>query len=92
MMKNTRVSKLDWEKDIYAKGMQLNDWPYSEVVSDIMKLTSGKDRRQLRILEIGCGACNNLWFAAEVGFQVSGIDISKTAIEYGRITFRKSWF
>ena len=83
-MKNTRISDVDWEKDIYAKGLQLNDWPFTEVVSDIMKLTSGMDRTQLRILEIGCGACNNLWFAAEVGFQISGLDISETAIQYGK--------
>lgn len=83
-MKSTRKSIVDWEKDIYAKGMQLNDWPFTEVVSDIMKLTSGQDRTKLKILEIGCGACNNLWFAAEVGFQVAGLDISKSAIDYGQ--------
>jgi ubiquinone/menaquinone biosynthesis C-methylase UbiE len=83
-MKNTRISDVDWEKDIYSKGLQLNDWPFTEVVSDIMKLTSGMDKKKLRILEIGCGACNNLWFAAEVGFQISGLDISKSAIDYGK--------
>ena len=91
-MKNTRISNIDWEKDIYAKGLQLNDWPFTEVVSDIMKLTSRMDRTQLRILEIGCGACNNLWFAAEIGFQISGLDISKSAIEYGKSRLEKLGF
>jgi len=91
-MKSTRESIVDWEKDIYAKGMQLNDWPFSEVVSDIIKLTRGKDKSKLRILEIGCGACNNLWFAAEVGFQISGMDISKSAIDYGRSRLKSLGF
>ena len=35
-------------------------------------------------MEIGCGAGNNLWFAAREGFNVSGIDISHSAIEYAK--------
>lgn len=91
-MENTRVSNIDWENDIYAKGQQLNNWPYTEVVSDIIRLTKGKDRTKLRILELGCGTCNNLWFAAELGFQVSGIDISKSAINYGESRLKKLGF
>lgn len=91
-MKNTRISGVDWEKDIYAKGLQLNNWPFSEVVQDIIKLTKGKDRNQLKILEIGCGTCNNLWFAAEVGFQIAGLDISKSAIAYGKSRLEKLGF
>jgi ubiquinone/menaquinone biosynthesis C-methylase UbiE len=91
-MQDKRVSIVDWEKDIYAKGQQLNHWPYTDVVSDVIRLTKGRDRKKLRILEIGCGACNNLWFAAEVGFQISGLDISKSAIEYGESRLEKLGF
>jgi 2-polyprenyl-3-methyl-5-hydroxy-6-metoxy-1,4-benzoquinol methylase len=83
-MQDKRVSIVDWEKDIYAKGQQLNHWPYTNVVSDIIRLTKGKDRKKLKILEIGCGTGNNLWFAAELGMQVYGLDISETAIQYGK--------
>jgi ubiquinone/menaquinone biosynthesis C-methylase UbiE len=83
-MQDKRVSIVDWEKDIYAKGQQLNHWPYTDVVSDVIRLTKGKDRKKLKILEIGCGTCNNLWFAAELGLQVYGLDISETAIQYGK--------
>jgi ubiquinone/menaquinone biosynthesis C-methylase UbiE len=83
-MQDKRISVVDWEKDIYAKGQQLNHWPYNEVVSDVIRLTKGKDKKKLKILEIGCGTCNNLWFAAELGLQVYGLDISETAIQYGK--------
>jgi SAM-dependent methyltransferase len=33
------------------------------------------------VLEVGCGAGNNLWFAAREGFRVAGIDASKEAVE-----------
>jgi ubiquinone/menaquinone biosynthesis C-methylase UbiE len=83
-MNNKRVSVVDWEKDIYAKGKQLNNWPYTDVISDIIRLTKDKDRKKLKILEIGCGTCNNLWFAAELGLNIHGLDLSKTAIDYGK--------
>lgn len=79
-----RISTVDWELDIYANGKQLNHWPFSEVVSDVLNLTLGRDRNMLRVLEIGCGAGNNLWFVAASGFMVAGVDISQTAIKYAR--------
>jgi len=84
MSKSNRESTVDWEMDIYAKGMQLNHWPYTEVISDVLNLTAGMDRSTLRFLEIGCGAGNNLWFAAASGFQVAGLDMSQTAIDYAK--------
>ena len=34
-----------------------------------------------------CGAANNLWFAAREGFQISGIDGSKSAISFAKRRF-----
>lgn len=70
-----------WE-NIYAQGKQLNLWPFSELVSAIMRETAGLDRASVRILELGCGAGNNIYFLAKSGFAVSGIDGSKTAIDF----------
>ena len=91
-MNNNRISVVDWEKDIYAKGKQLNNWPYTDVISDIIRLTKGKDRKTLNILEIGCGTCNNLWFAAELGLNIHGLDMSSTAIDYGKSRLDKLGF
>ena len=74
---------VDWEKDIYAKGQQVNTWPYTDVVSTIMSgFPSAESRQNARFLEIGCGTGNNLWFAGRSGFAVAGMDVSPTAIEF----------
>lgn len=76
-----------WES-IYDKGEQLNRYPFDSVVSFVMSnYPKNKRREDVRILELGCGAGNNLWFAAREGFDVTGIDISPSAIEYAKKRF-----
>jgi ubiquinone/menaquinone biosynthesis C-methylase UbiE len=76
-----------WE-DIYAEGKALNRYPFDQVVSFIYRNYSrNKPRSATKILEIGCGAGNNLWFAAREGFNVAGIDGSQHAIEFARKRF-----
>ncbi len=75
-----------WE-EIYSRNEQLNKYPYDSVVSFIFK-NFGKipyeERKNIKVLEVGCGACNNVWFLAEQGFNTYGIDISETAIDFGK--------
>lgn len=76
-------STVDWERDIYSAGLQLNRWPYSEVVSAFSRRKSRwAGLSSPRVLEIGFGAGNNLWFLAEAGFVVSGIEYSATAVAH----------
>ncbi|MGG4450422.1 class I SAM-dependent methyltransferase [Brevibacillus porteri] len=42
-------------------------------------------RKDIKILEVGCGPGANLWYMAKEGFQVYGIDGSPTAIEQAQI-------
>jgi ubiquinone/menaquinone biosynthesis C-methylase UbiE len=83
-MSESRQSTVDWEKDIYAKGRQINKWPFSDLVSTIMRITAGQVRSGIAALEIGCGTGNNIWFLASEGFDTYGIDMSKTAIDYAQ--------
>lgn len=70
-----------WEEDIYARGAQLNRYPFDAVVSFLFRhAPRTRPRSALSVLEVGCGVGNNLWFAAREGFQVSGIDASSIAI------------
>jgi ubiquinone/menaquinone biosynthesis C-methylase UbiE len=76
-----------WE-GIYSEGKALNRYPFDQVVSFIYRNYSrAKPRAETKILEIGCGAGNNLWFAAREGFTVAGVDCSPSAIEYARQRF-----
>jgi SAM-dependent methyltransferase len=76
-----------WE-DIYHEGRQLNRYPFDQIVSFVYRnYPREKPRSEVRLLEVGCGAGNNLWFAAREGFQVAGIDGSASAIDYARKRF-----
>jgi len=71
-----------WE-GIYSEGKALNRYPFDQVVSFLYRnFSRSKPRSETKILEIGCGAGNNLWFAAREGFTVAGVDGSPSAIEF----------
>jgi SAM-dependent methyltransferase len=78
------MSDNEWETEVYARGRQVNRWPFSDLVSDVMNTTAGQDRSSLSVLELGCGTGNNVWFFLELGMNVCGLDISPTAIEIAR--------
>ena len=80
-----------WE-EIYSRNEQLNKYPFDSVVSFIFKnfgKLSYEERKNIKILEVGCGACNNIWFLSEEGFDTYGIDISKSAINFGKKVLEK---
>lgn len=78
-----------WE-EIYGDGRSLNRYPFDQVVSFLYRHYSrSKPRAETKVLEIGCGAGNNLWFAAREGFTVAGVDGSPSAIEYARERFTR---
>lgn len=77
-----------WESEIYSQGRHLNLYPFDAVVSFLFRWRPrDKPRGETRILEIGCGAGNNLWFASREGFRVAGIDGSESAISFARERF-----
>lgn len=76
-----------WDQ-IYEAGEQLNRYPFSSVVTFLYRnAPRDRARSNIRILEIGCGAGNNLWFAAREGFDVTGLDGSAAAMEFARKRF-----
>jgi SAM-dependent methyltransferase len=77
-----------WEEK-YKTGHQERA-PWDMVVSFIFRnRPRDKDRKDTKILEVGCGTASNLWFAALEGFNVSGIDGSAAAIETARNRFQE---
>ena len=41
------------------------------------------ERKKIRILELGCGSCANLWMISKEGYDAHGIDLSEEAIKLG---------
>ncbi len=77
-----------WES-IYRSGAQLNLYPHDLVVSWFAARFPDPDARaRVRVLDLGCGAGNNLWFLARAGFQCAGLDISVTAVDFARNRLR----
>ena len=76
-----------WE-ELYGAGAQLNRYPWDVVVSFLFtNKPRGRAHSDVNILEVGCGAGSNLWFAAREGFRVAGIDGSESGIAYARGRF-----
>ena len=77
-----------WDNDIYGRRQHFNRYPFDSVVTFIFRhYPRTKPRGVVRILEVGCGAGNNLWFAAREGFRVNGLDGSASAIAYAQRRF-----
>lgn len=68
-----------WE-DVFSK-QPWGRYPGEDLIRFVARnFYSAPDRRNIKILEVGCGPGGNLWFMAREGFSVFGIDRSQTAI------------
>lgn len=73
-----------WEENIYSQKKHINRYPYGELVSIFFNslqllATNARDREDIKVLEIGSGTGNNLWFIAQEGFKTYSIDGSRSA-------------
>ena len=73
----------DFEAEVYGAG-RFARCPYEFVASFVFRNMPRKPRREIEIMEVGCGTGNNLWFLAHEGFSVVGIDGSPSAVDYSR--------
>lgn len=78
-----------WENVVYGRGTFVR-CPYDQVATFVFRNLPSKPRRDTRILEVGCGPGNNLWFLNQEGFACSGFDASPTAIEYAKVRCGKA--
>lgn len=68
-----------WEY-AYSSKKHLSIWPWSDLVSLVNRYVDSK-KKQIRILELGCGAGANIPFFIKKGFKYYGIDGSKTIVK-----------
>lgn len=75
---------MSWDST-WEQVFQTHDWgryPPEELIRFVARnFFSAPDRKQVKILEIGCGPGANIWFMACEGFDVYAIDGSPTAID-----------
>jgi hypothetical protein len=72
------VFSSEWE-EIYKHGMQNSIWPWSDLVSYVMRYAR-PDGVSWKVLELGFGAGANIAFFASLGVEYFGIEGSESAV------------
>lgn len=84
-----------WE-ELYISGDDaFMKCPYgivTNIVKQYVQDNNHKNTKDMNILELGCGSGVNLYYAASIGMNVYGIDISPTAIEHAQKEFDSKKF
>jgi SAM-dependent methyltransferase len=83
-----------WEEKIYSRGKQVNRYPFGDLVSFFYQALAfleerPVDRNNIKVLDLGCGAGNNLFFLAREGYDAYGIDGSKSACKIAKKFLKK---
>lgn len=68
-----------WE-DLYAATRHQSVWPWSDLVSLVMRHVVPAHGNSFRVLDLGCGMGANVPFFLSLGSEYFGVDISATAI------------
>lgn len=72
-----------WEEK-YSSGHN-ERYPWDCIVTFVFRhAPRNVPRKDVKVLEVGCGTGSNLWFAAREGFSVAGVDGSKAAIDFAK--------
>jgi ubiquinone/menaquinone biosynthesis C-methylase UbiE len=79
----------DWyDKNYETEGFNAQrNYPNEEVLRFLGREFFSKvphdNRKNIKILEVGCGSCANLWMIAHEGFEAHGLDISPESLVLG---------
>ena len=82
------LSTTKWYDESYlSSGLEAQRrYPNEEMLRffgrNLFRIPLGK-RQEIRVLEVGCGSCANLWVVAREGFNAYGIDLSFSSIQLG---------
>jgi len=84
-------AKASWDK-VWDKVFQELEWgkyPGESLIRFIARNFYKRDRKNTKLLEVGCGPGANVWYMAREGFDVYGMEGSKTAVERGKARMEK---
>jgi ubiquinone/menaquinone biosynthesis C-methylase UbiE len=76
----------DWNDEEYFESGRIN--VQDEVLTDMINVCQGKDPKQMKVLEIGCGSGRITRALAEIFGEVYAVDISGEMIRQARETLR----
>lgn len=91
MLTQEHVPSFDpvWNEKYEEGFVQYAPWD-AVVIALFRKTPRDRPRSQVRVLEIACGTCSNLIFAARMGFNVTGLDASKKAVTLAKKFFAEA--
>lgn len=76
-----------WE-ELYANGKHLNKYPFNNVPNFFFHyVPRDKPRCDVKVMEVGFGAGNNLWLCAREGAQVYGVDAAPSGVRFAKKRF-----
>ncbi len=74
-----------WETDVYAQSQQINRYPFPVFIGRFLsQFGRVADRKAIKVLEVGSGAGNNLWFFCREGYDTYAIEGAQSAVAYAR--------
>src|SRR3989339_199857 len=79
-MNDLQFEKLYKEKGLASQRRYPNEALIQFLAANYFNL-SPKERKKIKILELGCGSGANLWMMAKEGFDVYGIDIAPSGVK-----------
>ena len=82
----TTLEETEHEWEVEYKNADIENIPlvFLKPPSHLVKLIEGNKIKKGKILDVGCGLGVSDFYLAAKGFNVVGLDISKTAVEYAR--------
>lgn len=80
------TARTDWtDEEFFNSGRQT---VAEEILTDMINICQGKDPKQMRVLEIGCGAGRVTRALAEIFGEVHGVDVSGEMVARAREALR----
>ena len=76
------MKKKSWDKIYKNNKGNKNLWPSEIVVSTLTRLFKTKDKKNIKVLDFGCGWGNNLLFLKQNNYNFFGIENSKVAYNH----------